>query len=344
MKTLKVGNNDEKIFIGETYENINKYLPTGQTVLLTDSNVYRYYKSFIAKYNHIVISAGESSKSWQTIEYIIKELLKLNADRHTFIVGFGGGVVTDITGFVASIFMRGISFGFVSSSLLSQVDASVGGKNGINLAGYKNIIGSFDLPKFVICDSTLLKTLDDQQLRNGFGELLKHAIIKDKELFKNLYANATKLLQRKDFDLIDESIYRSLQIKASVVNNDFLEKGERKILNFGHTFAHAVENNSNLLHGEAVAVGMVFATKFSNKKEWLSDNDSCRIEELIKRFELPTSIAINPRILYSFIEKDKKKKGETIDFVFLEKIGKAKIKEISLKELFEFIEKREFNE
>lgn len=340
MKTLTVGNKNETVFVGESYLNLRKYLPTDrQTVLLTDSNVYAHYKNFINQYEHIVIPDGESSKEWNTIAYITEELIKINADRHTFLIGFGGGVITDITGFVASIFMRGIDFGFISSSLLSQVDASIGGKNGINFKGYKNLLGCFTLPQFVICDLELLKTLPKNQLRNGFGELLKHAIIKDKNLFKELLETSSTLLAGENLDLITKVVHRSLEIKATVVNNDFLEKGERRVLNFGHTFAHAIENNSNLLHGEAVAVGMAIAARLSHRKGWLSSTEKDEVIALIQKYKLPTNYSIAPEILFDFLKKDKKKKGDAIDFVFLRAIGQTKIEKISFTELFNFIKK-----
>lgn len=335
MKTIVVGNNQESVFIGESYLHLSKYLPKEKkTILITDDNVFKYYEGFIRQYPHIIIPNGEASKNWSVVQHIIKQLLALSTDRHSFLVGFGGGVVTDITGFVASIFMRGISFGFVSTSLLSQIDASVGGKNGINFHGYKNLIGSFTLPQFVICDPLQLHTLPKQQIQNGFGELIKHSLIKDARLFETLYNNASTLLALDD---IENSITRSVGIKATIVNNDLFEKGERKILNFGHTLGHAIEQNSPFLHGEAIAIGMIWATKFSVFKKILPQDNLAKITTLIEKYKLPTDVKINHNQLLQSIQKDKKKQNDTIDFVFLEEIGKAKVLKISFDELFSFL-------
>lgn len=332
MQTLHI--QDSTIYIGESYLNLNTYLPNGQVVMITDENVYRYYSSFIDNYKHIIIPAGETSKTWQGVESIVTQLLELNADRHTFLVGMGGGVVTDVTGFVASIFMRGISFCFIATSLLAQVDASLGGKNGINFAAYKNMLGTFNAPEFVICDAASLKTLPKREVRSGFGEILKHALIKDVCLLNFLENNVAKLLALEE-DTIANVVWQAIRIKAAVVSEDWREEGERKKLNFGHTLAHAIENNSDLTHGEAVAVGMLWATKRSVGKNYLSRENISRITKLLQSYELPISHEIKTDSLIAFIQKDKKKKGDAIDFVFLKELGEAIIIREPITELIE---------
>lgn len=330
MQKLFIENSN--IYIGESYLNLDTYLPQSQVIIVTDKQVYSHYKSFISNYENIVIPMGESAKTWATVEFIINELLDKNADRNTFLVGMGGGLVTDITGFVASIFMRGIRFGFVASSLLAQVDASLGGKTGINFHNYKNMVGIFNSPDFVICDANLLKTLPKREIRSGFGEVIKHALIKDVRLFTYLEENATKLLTL-DAKALEEIIGRAIKIKAEVVKKDWKEKGERKQLNFGHTLGHAIENNSQLAHGEAVAVGMYWAAEWSVEKGFLEEKELSRIKRLIEKFELPTTHGVSAGVCRKFMQKDKKKQGSTIDFVFLEQIGKAKVLSVAMEEL-----------
>ncbi|PVX49900.1 3-dehydroquinate synthase [Balneicella halophila] len=327
-----------KIYVGESYQNITKYLPDAQIIMISDMNVYTHYKHFIDKYDNIIIPTGEKSKNWSTVALIVEELLKLKADRNTFLVGMGGGVVTDITGFVASVFMRGVRFGFIASSLLAQVDASLGGKNGINFHTFKNMIGVFNTPEFVICDAELLKTLPKREVQSGFGEIIKHALIKDHELFVYLKENYKLLLELENRTL-EFVIWKAIGIKALVVSNDWLEKGERKQLNFGHTLGHAIENNSDYTHGEAVAVGMYWASKWSVEKGILSETDFAEVQHILKLYRLPINFSLDKYILTSYLLKDKKKHGSAIDFVFLKEIGAAQVMSVPMEELVRAIER-----
>jgi 3-dehydroquinate synthase len=338
MKSIHIENQNSKVFIGETYLNITDYLPEKKCFLICDENIHHHYGEFIEKFDHIIIGCGESSKTWSTIENIVEKLLEFGADRNSFLLGMGGGLVCDVTGFVASIFMRGLDFGFISTSLLSQVDASVGGKNGINFGKLKNMIGVFNPPKFVICDPVLLKTLPKREVRSGFGEVIKHAFIKDKNLFGFLKKNKDALLNL-DPELMEDLIYKAVSIKTDVVNNDPFEKGERKKLNFGHTIGHAIENNSNLTHGEAISVGMALATKLSEDILDLDKKESQEIIETLKSFELPTNHDVSAEIINDFLIKDKKKNRNSIDFILLNAIGESCIKTIPIEKLKNKIKK-----
>ena len=185
MKTHKIrGNtNDSLILINEKLENLQQYIQGKSVVIITDTNVKALYHNKYPECNVITIRTGERIKTLETIQYIIDELVKIEADRSFYIVGIGGGIVCDIAGFVASIYMRGLKFGFVSTTLLAQVDASVGGKNGVNYAGYKNMIGVFNQPEFVICDINMLNTLPKKEILCGFAEIVKHAAIADSDMF-----------------------------------------------------------------------------------------------------------------------------------------------------------------
>jgi 3-dehydroquinate synthase len=228
--------------------------------------------------------------------------------------------------------MRGLRFGFVSTTLLSQVDASVGGKNGVNFRGYKNMLGVFNQPEFVICDISMLKTLDDRELRAGFSEIIKAAAIKDTALFAYLEDHYAAALEQEP-GVIEKLIHDSVSIKANVVEADEREKGERKKLNFGHTFAHALEHMTGMLHGEAVSIGMVLATSLSVKLGFLSHHESLRISGLIGHFGLPDTSTADLRLIIKAMKKDKKKEGDFMHLILLNKIGNALIHKIQFEQL-----------
>ncbi len=330
--TIEGKNGESKIILGEKIAELKHYLPKEKIIIITDKNLLHYYGAIISKYDFIVIGTGEDIKNIDTIQFIYNELLRLEANRSTFILGFGGGIVCDITGFAASTYMRGLRFGFVSTSLLSQVDASMGGKNGINLKGFKNIIGTFNQPGVVLCDLEVLKTLPEKEFISGFAEVIKHAIIADYEMFCFLETNFEKAL-KKDNAVLEYLISQSIEIKSSIVNIDETEQGIRRILNFGHSFGHAIERNSNLLHGDAVSIGMMMAANISYKKAMLSKEHLIRIEKLLTDFGLPTKCKIAKDILIKDIRKDKKRNSESIYFIEIKEIGKAEIENITIDKL-----------
>ena len=320
------------ILVGEMLENLADYIPSENVVIITDENVSKYYLEKFPKFNVITIGTGEGVKTLDTASDIYQQLLDMDSQRSTFLVGIGGGIVCDITGFIASTFLRGIPFGFVSSTLLSQVDASVGGKNGVNHRGYKNMIGVFNQPGFVICDNRLLKTLPKRELLSGFAEIIKHAAIEDADYFTYLEENCDKALAL-DHDVIEKIVYDSVIIKSEVVNRDEQEKGERRKLNFGHTFGHAIEKTFKIPHGEAVSLGMVLAGLLSARKGLLDIETANRITDLLRQYGLPVDIDFDRNKILEALDKDKKRKGDNIHFVLLEDIGKSVIMEISIDEL-----------
>jgi len=334
MKTHKIlGNtNDSLILINEKLENLPQYIQGKSVVIITDTNVKALYHNKYPECNIITIPTGEKIKTLETIQYIIDELVKIEADRSFYIVGIGGGIVCDITGFVASIYMRGLKFGFVSTTLLSQVDASVGGKNGVNCSGYKNMIGVFNQPDFVICDINMLNTLPEKEILCGFAEIVKHAAIADPDMFSFIEKNHQKILAL-DREIIEKLVFDSVLIKSAIVNKDEKELGERKKLNFGHTIGHALEKITGIPHGEAISAGMIAASELSIKHRLLSPEDGKRIESLLENLKLPTRIHADRQKMLSAMRKDKKRQGNMIDFVLLQGIGKAVIRKISIKEL-----------
>lgn len=337
MHTIKIkgSSKESTILVGEAFSNVKKYLSLSQVVIITDNNVFDYYHELFPEGNVIKIDTGEGIKNLDTVDYIINELVKIEADRSVFMLGIGGGILCDIAGFVASIYMRGVSFGFISTTLLSQVDASVGGKNGINFKGYKNIVGVFNQPDFVICDPETLKTLPEDELLNGCAEIIKHGVIADIELFEYLEQNYKRIFDLER-EVLEKVVYDSIVIKSGVVSRDEREKGERRKLNFGHTIGHAIEKVTETSHGKAVSLGMVSAAGLSESRGLLSPGERERIIQLLKNMKLPVEIKMDKEKVLDAMRRDKKREGESIHFVLLDGIGKAVIEEITIKELEEY--------
>jgi 3-dehydroquinate synthase len=320
------------IFIGERLKELEKYVSAGRVVIITDNHVRQLYQKDFPPWDVIEIGTGEEIKTLDTVRFLYDRLVALEADRSSFILGIGGGIVCDIAGFVASTYLRGLRFGFVSSTLLSQVDASVGGKNGVNFEGYKNMVGVFNQPEFVICDTNLLKTLTAEELQNGFSEIVKHAALGNAELFSYIEEHYEEALDL-DTMTIEKLVYDSICIKSSIVNRDAREAGERRKLNFGHTFGHAFEKIKRIPHGKAVSVGMVVASDLSVKKGYLSSEEAGRIKRLLQRLGLPTGLSIDRKKVLAALRKDKKKEGEDIHFVYLQGLGHAVVKKTPFREL-----------
>jgi 3-dehydroquinate synthase len=297
-------------------------------VIITDDNVFcsSNHKKFKG-WKTIVLKAGEEHKVQHTVDLVIDQLIDFGCDRKSFLIGVGGGVVTDITGYVAGIFMRGIQFGFVPASILAMVDASIGGKNGIDVGAYKNMVGLIRQPSFLLYDYSLLKTLPKAEWVNGFAEIIKHASIKDAAMFKLLEAYTLNDF-KQDTSLLNKLIQRNALLKAKVVVEDEFETGDRKLLNFGHTFGHAIENTYKLPHGHAVAIGMAMACMISTSyKNFKGTN---RVVSLIKKYGLPVHQAYNAAEVLDVMKADKKKVRDVISYVLLEKIGKAVVQPIEM--------------
>lgn len=325
-----------RILIGGSLENLRTYASPEKTVLLVDSNVARLYPRLISGYRWVDIGCGEAAKSLRKIERICRRLLELGADRSTSVVGIGGGVTCDITGFAASIFMRGLVFGFAPTSLLAQADAGIGGKNGVNLDGHKNIVGLFSQPEFVLLDFEVLRTLPEREIIGGAAEIVKHALIGDSRMFVYLEKYWRRLLAL-DREALEEAVGRSIELKTRIVAADEKEAGDRRKLNFGHTLGHALEIKAALSHGEAVAIGMVFAARVSAVRGLLSRADRDRIEALILDIGLPAKIALAAGPLIEAVRRDKKRESGAVHFVMLEGIGNAVVETLSLDELEGYI-------
>ncbi|MFT4718396.1 MAG: 3-dehydroquinate synthase [Rickettsiales bacterium] len=351
---INLGQNSYNIFVGSHICNkINEFLigkNYSKIIIITDQNLAKFhldnFEKEIAKSNlpikKIIIESGEKSKSFVNLEKITEEALNFPIDRKSLIIAFGGGVVGDISGFAASILLRSIDFIQVPTTLLAMTDSSVGGKTAINSNHGKNLIGSFYQPKLVICDLKFLKTLPDRDFFSGYAEVMKYGLIIDIEFFQFLEDNLEKI-KEKDSKILEKIITKSCEIKATIVAKDEREYGLRRILNFGHTFGHIFETESNysgeILHGEAVAIGMILACKMSENLGFLTKEDVKRVEDHLKNANLPISAFYfrekwDEESLIAHLYKDKKIKNNSLTFILLKKIGESLIKEgIEIKKL-----------
>jgi 3-dehydroquinate synthase len=305
---------------------IDKIVVNGKCAIVTNPKVSGLHLDYLlpkieAKERYIVtLPDGEDYKNFETLNFLLDRLFDHRLDRKSTLIAFGGGVIGDMTGFAAAIFQRGIDFIQVPTTLLSQVDASVGGKTGINNRYGKNLIGAFHQPKAVYIDTHFLKTLPNREFAAGVAEIVKMAVVFDKKFFEWL-----ERADLSDEEQLKEAIKKSVELKAKIVALDEREGGVRASLNYGHTFAHVIENETDYktyLHGEAVAIGMVMANRLARRLGLLSQEEAERIEELLKRYELPTTYRVqDPQRFYEHFFLDKKSANDKIKFVLPKGIG-----------------------
>jgi 3-dehydroquinate synthase len=313
-----------------SFSHLKKIVDQKHSVIITDENVFDAHGKKFSGWNTIVLKAGEEYKVQTTVDAIIEQLIGFEADRKTTLIGVGGGVITDITGYVASVYMRGIAFGFIPASLLALVDASIGGKNGIDVGVYKNMVGVIRQPSFILHDMSLLSTLPQREWENGFAEIIKHACIKDAAMFRQLEANSIGYY-RKNKKAISDLVRRNAIIKTKVVQQDEFEKGDRRLLNFGHTLGHALENQYELMHGQAVAIGMAYASVISG--EITGFKDASKVARLLLRYDLPTFAEFDKPKVFNVMKMDKKREKKEMNYVLLEKIGKGVVRPIPVNKL-----------
>ena len=333
--TYKFSNTSVDYYFSGGLSHLKEIVDKDNTIIITDENVYNAHTKRFKNWNCIVLKPGEEFKVQSTVDEVIDQLIEMEADRKTILVGVGGGVITDITGYVASIYMRGISFGFVPTSLLAMVDASIGGKNGIDVDVYKNMVGIIRQPKFILHDMVFLNTLPQDEWKNGFAEIIKHAAIKDAAMFRELEKNSLKKYQGRQKSIC-ELVQRNAIIKTKVVQNDEFEKGERRLLNFGHTLGHALENQYELSHGQAISIGMTYASVISQKI--LGFKEAGRVTALLLKYDLPTFAAFDKQKVFDVLKMDKKRERKEMNYVLLKKIGKGVVKAIPLKQLENILE------
>ena len=317
---------------------IKKIYKGRKIAIVTDSNVNEFYgKKVISSLKSqgfetfkIVVKAGEESKSFKTLLEVYDKLLDFKINRGDIIIALGGGVVGDMTGFAASTFLRGIPFIQIPTTLLSQVDSSIGGKVAVDLPRGKNLVGSFYSPMAVFIDPLLLQTLNDKFFNDGMGEVIKYGAIKDSELFYKLmnYENKEALLKE-----IDKIIYTCCSIKAAIVEADEKDTGERMLLNFGHTIGHSIEQYFNYAlysHGEAIAMGMYTITKLGEKLGITKNGTSSAIKEILIKYNLPCTLPeIKSGDIIETVRYDKKNIGDSMNFIMIESIGNSFIENIN---------------
>jgi len=331
-ENIQIGNSKVSYYFDADFSYVEQLTKKENTIIITDENVYHKHHAKFAGWKIIVLKAGEEHKQQAAVDEIIQQLIAFEADRKTFIVGVGGGVVTDITGYAASIYMRGLQFGFIPTTILASVDAAIGGKNGVDVGVYKNLAGLIKQPAFLLFDYSFLGTLPKEQWVNGFAEIIKHACIKDAALFSFLESKTLESFQ-SDKKLLDELIQKNVGIKTTVVVNDEFETGDRKLLNFGHTIGHAIENIYTLLHGHAISIGMVAASVLSEKINHFSREEKHRIEKLLHQYHLPIQLQFDKAKIWEVLKMDKKRVSNEMNFILLNKIGEAVVKPIPLNEL-----------
>lgn len=330
-------------------KNINKIISENKRVIfLIDKKVFYKFKNIknYKQQNFFVINCSEKIKSFNFYTNITKKILKLGIDRNSLIVAMGGGTLGDLSGFLASTLLRGLDLILIPTTLLSQVDSSIGGKNGINTVYGKNLVGTFYHPKSVIIDPSILKSLPLREIKSGYAEIVKHGLINNSKFFKWLDKNS-KLIFKLNSKIITEAIYNSVLIKKKYVLKDEKEKlknvNSRAILNFGHTFGHALETyynyNKKLTHGEAISIGMSIASKISNKLGYLDEINYNKIIFHFQNNKLPTyDEKTHDKKIFKIISKDKKNLGDKINFILLNKIGSAFMyNKLSIKEIKKII-------
>lgn len=301
--------------------------------IVTDSNVAPLYLDEVEKIvsgcckktEHFIFPAGEEYKTLNTVRDLYEALILGQFDRHDYLLALGGGVVGDLCGYGAATYLRGISFIQVPTTLLSQVDSSIGGKTGVDFDSYKNMVGAFHMPKLVYTNIAALKTLSDEQFSSGMGEIIKHGLIKDSAYYEWLAKHASEIRDR-DLAVLEDMVTASNRIKRDVVEKDPTEQGERALLNLGHTLGHAIEKLSNfsLMHGHCVGLGCIAAMGISVKRGMIEEKELLRLTEVMKQFELPVTVSgLFKEDIIRTTGSDKKMDSGTIRFILLEQIGRA---------------------
>lgn len=335
-KKFQFSNTAVSYYFETEFSYLEKLATKDNSVMITDENVFAKHKNRFKGWNTIVLKAGEQYKIQQTVDMVIDQLISFGADRNFILIGVGGGVITDITGYVSGVYMRGIRFGFVPTSLLAMVDASIGGKNGIDVGLYKNMVGLIRQPEFILFDISFLKTLPKTEWQNGFAEIIKHACIKDALMFRLLQKHTLTDFQKNDI-LLSSLIEQNVLIKTRVVLGDEFEQGERKLLNYGHTLGHAIENLYELSHGQAISIGMSYAAVMSQYLKHFTGAEA--VVNLLAKYGLPTFVEFNTKKAFKVLLMDKKKDKISINYILLEKIGKGVIQPLLLVQIQDIFKK-----
>ncbi len=333
---LETKNGESDFYIGYKFDFIEDLIGNRESIFIVDSNVLEVYGNLLEKWDIINIGNGEKIKTLKTVTKIYHRFMEKGVDRSWLIVGMGGGVITDITGFVASTFMRGVPFAFIPTTLLAMVDASIGGKNGVDFDGYKNLIGTIKQPLFCLIDVNFLKSLPFRELISGIAEIVKAAIIADKDLFEFLEKEGEEIL-RLNNEKIKMVISRAVAIKVAIVQRDENENLERMKLNFGHTIGHAIESVTGLPHGHAISIGMVMESEISKEMGYIDEQEFNRIKNLLEIFKLPTSLKVERDSVFKFMLMDKKRRGNVIGLPVIKGIGDSQVELVPFDKILQTI-------
>jgi len=299
------------------------------TIIITNQVLANLYPDFFKPFKTLIIQSGEPHKSLETVQQLAQGLMGLQAHKSSFILGVGGGMVTDITGFVASVYMRGLPFGFMPTTLLAMVDAAIGGKNGVNVALHKNMLGTIHQPQHIYFNLPFLKTLSAQEWSNGFAEIIKYCCLFGAKDFNFLAQNNLAYYQTNEMAL-QLLILKCVDWKNAIVIKDETEQGDRKLLNFGHTLGHAIEQLYDLPHGYAVAIGMVFACFLSHLVLGAPMVLTNNLKSVLQLYNLPTQLQIDTDKVIELLSMDKKRNKDNIDFILLQDIASPIIKSLPI--------------
>jgi 3-dehydroquinate synthase len=337
---VRAGGQETEVMLSFDWDKVRELKDQfSQVVMFIDENVLRLYPDLEGvTETRIVISEGEGSKSLEKTFEIIDRLLEMEIDRNAFFLGVGGGVVTDLVGFIASVYKRGIAFGFVPTTILGAVDASIGGKNGVNHRLAKNMIGTTNQPSFIGYDFRLFQTLSDEEFKNGLAEVLKYGFSLDIDLCYFLYSVRLEDL-RKNEEKLQWMVRRCLLIKSRIVEQDPFEKNVRKYLNFGHTIGHGIEKITGMKHGLAVVIGMYYETLLSKELGWIEEDQLELMRSVIQHFDYSLEPGCVADDIMEKIRMDKKRKGTGIDHIVVSDIGECRLEKIEL-EVFESLLKK----
>lgn len=338
MQTIEIKGKHQKtlVRVGDSIDSLEQYIPKNKTVIISDRNVYPMLKDRLPNVPAFQVLPGDYSKSLRVATTIYRWLQELSVDRNAFILGVGGGVACDLAAFVAATYLRGVRLGLVPTTLLAQVDASIGGKNGLNLYGFKNIVGTFYPPEFILCDHTLLSTLPDVEINGGIAEMIKHCIVDSAQQFDYFNTHAESILSLQP-DTIQPLIHWSVEIKKKFIELDEFDVDQRRKLNFGHTWGHAVEGITGMHHGHAVSIGMVFAARFALSLGICDEKVPQQIESILQKYNLPIGTDVLPWVIFEAMLRDKKRDADSIHFVFPTRIGECIVRKISIEKLKNYI-------
>ena len=338
------------IRIAEDFSQLEALLPQNRRVFVVIDEALKPFYDYFSRFECIGLRTSEHDKTLDTVERLSNELLERGADRQSFLIGAGGGILTDLCGFTASIYKRGIRFGFIPSTLLAQVDASIGGKNGVNFHAYKNILGTITQPEWIYICTDLLKTLPPREFRAGIAEVLKTFVLFDAADYERAVVYFAELEQFRQQhgsyctagegrlykqEVLTELIRRTAGWKSRVVERDPFERGERRLLNLGHTFAHAIEKNCTIMHGEAVGIGLVLAARVAARLQLAPASLARQLASDLERVGLPAESPVPAAQLVEALAKDKKVDGKSIHFILPHAVGTVSDELLSLQQLEE---------